>query len=186
MNLWKVICATLVIFITGVVTGGLMVSYADRASQKSRRPVQREIVRQPPNLQNAGPGTNPRDPARLPNPANLPNRLHTGMNLEFLQKMDAEIHLTPGQRERVEQIIAEGQQNNKATWDRVAPEIRRENLDTQRRIREALLPEQLARFEELMKQNRSPSPNSRLRDQRRPLPARDTPENPPPVPPPKP
>ena len=34
MNTWKVILATLVIFITGVVTGGLLVSYADRASQK--------------------------------------------------------------------------------------------------------------------------------------------------------
>ena len=194
MNLWKVICATLVIFITGVVTGGLLVSYADRVSQKNRRPFQHENVRLPANVPNPGPGINPRDPARLPNPANLPNRQRAGISLEFLQKLHAEIQLTPGQRERIEQIVTEGQQNNKAIWDRVAPEIRRENLETQRRIREALLPEQLARFEELMKQNRpagrrldeSLPPNSRPREQRRPLPSRDAQENPQPVPQPNP
>ena len=34
MNTWKVILATLVIFIAGVLTGGLLVGYSDRAQHK--------------------------------------------------------------------------------------------------------------------------------------------------------
>lgn len=173
--MWKVICATLVIFVTGVVTGGLLVIYANHVSLKNRRPTARETIRQPANAPNAAVAANPRDPNRLTNPANPGIRPRLGINLEFLQKLDEEVHLTAGQRERIEQIINEGQQRNKEAWDRVLPDIRRENTETQRRIRETLLPEQLARFEELMKQNRPPKgrpdelqpPNVRQRDQRR-------------------
>lgn len=188
--MWKVICATMVIFITGVVTGGLLVVYADHASQKSRATRPRTEVRPAGNLPNPNPAANPRDPARLPNPANLANRPRTGINLEFLQKLDAEVQLTTGQRERIEQIINEGQLRNKEIWDRVAPDVRRENMETQRRIREALTPEQLVRFEELMKQSRPPGrrteetvpPNTRPRDPRRQTPARDAQETPQPAP----
>ena len=59
-------------------------------------------------------------------------------------------------------------------------------IDTQKRIREILTVEQRAKFEELMKQNRpalrrgneEPLPGgNRPREQRRPLPTRDAPEN---------
>ena len=186
MNSWKVICATLVIFITGVVTGGLLVSYADRASRANRLPRQRAEARLPGNSQNLPPMTNARDPQspRFPNP--LQNRLPRGVNLEFLQKLDAEVHLTPGQHERIEQIITDGQLRNKEIMEPVTPELRRELMETQKRIREILTPDQHARFEELMKQSRpanrrqgeEPLPaGSRPRDQRRPLPPRDAPEN---------
>jgi len=64
-----------------------------------------------------------RDGQRLPN---VPNRLPHGLNLEFLQKLDREVHLTPGQHERIEKIITAGQQRNKELWERIAPELRRE------------------------------------------------------------
>ena len=32
MNTWKIILATLVIFVAGVLTGGLLVSYTDHTS----------------------------------------------------------------------------------------------------------------------------------------------------------
>ncbi len=147
--MWKVICATLVIFVTGVVTGGLLVIYANHVSQKGRSKLPREIVRQPSNPPNPNVTVNPREANRLPNPVNSANRPRLGIN--------------------------EGQQRNKETWDRVLPEIRRENAETQRRIRETLMPEQLARFEELMKQSRPPTrrtdetlpANPRPRDLRR-------------------
>ena len=191
MNSWKVICATLVIFITGVVTGGLLVSYADRASQKNRVLRQRPDVRVPANKQNPSPLANPREQPspRLPNL--MQNRLPRGMSLEFLQKLDAEVHLTPGQHERIEQIITAGQLRNKEIWDRIAPELRHEMTETQKRIREILTPEQHARFEELMKQSRPTGrrnsdeplpPGARPRDQFRPVAPRDTPENPQPAP----
>ena len=177
MNTWKVILATLVIFITGVVTGGLLVSYADRAPQKNRPPRQRAEGRPPGNNQNLPPLANPRELSspRFPNP--MQNRLQRGVSLEFLQKLDAEIHLTTGQHERIEQIITDGQLRNKEIWERISPELRREMAETQKRIREILTPEQHARFEELMKQSRPAGrrdepmqPGMRPRDQRRPLP----------------
>lgn len=177
MNTWKVIFATLVIFVTGVVTGGLLVSYADRASQKNRPQRQREFVRPLANNPNPNPSANPRDPARPPN--QLPNRLQRGVSLEFLQRLNAEVQLTSGQHERIEKIIAEGQLRNKEIWERITPELRREMADTQNRIRDLLTPEQLGRFEELMKQSRPAGrrnneepmpPGNRPRDQRRPFP----------------
>lgn len=179
MNTWKVICATLVIFITGVVTGGLLVSYADRASQKNRSLRQRADGRLPGLNQNLPPMMNPRDAQspRLPNL--LQNRLARGVSLEFLQKLDAEVHLTAGQRERIEQIITDGQLRNKELWERITPELRREMAETQKRIRDILTPEQRQRFEEIMKQSRPAGrrlddkglpPGSRPRDPRRPLP----------------
>jgi hypothetical protein len=173
VNTWKVIFATLVIFVTGVVTGGLLVSYADHASQKNRPQRLREIVRPLANNPNPKPPANPRDVTRPLN--QLPNRAPRGVSLEFLQRLDAEVRLTSGQHERIEQIIAEGQSHNKEIWERITPELRREMTETQRRIRDILTTEQLVRFEELMKQ-------SRPRDQRRPLPPRDTPENSQPAP----
>lgn len=89
------------------------------------------------------------------------------------------MELTSGQRTRVREIIAEGQARNKESWDRIAPELRREMVETQKRIREILTPEQRAKFEELMKQSRPASrrpneepgqPGNRQRDQRRSLP----------------
>ena len=181
MNTWKVIFATLVIFVTGVVTGGLLVSYADRASQKSRSLRQRAEGRLPGNNQNLSPVTHPRDgqPPRLPNL--IQNRMPRSVSLEFLQKLDAEIHLTTGQHERIEQIITDGQLRNKELLERITPDLRREMAETQKRIREILTPEQHKRFEELMKQSRpaarrnneSMSPDRRPidpRDQRHPLP----------------
>lgn len=169
MNIWKVILATLVIFITGVVTGGLLVGFAERAARAPHANRQRGEGH---TANNPTPGTSPqREPGRGPNPANLPNRLRAGINLEFLEKLDSEVHLTAGQRERIEEIVADGQLRNKRIWDNVAPDIRRENMETQRRIREALTPDQLTRFEELMKQTR---PLSRPpRDQKSPQSAPD-------------
>ncbi|MSU58928.1 MAG: hypothetical protein EXS35_12310 [Pedosphaera sp.] len=187
MNFWKIILATLAIFITGVVTGGLLVSYADSASQKNRRP--RENVRLPANVNPALPA-NPRE-ANFPRPNQQPR----GLGPELVLRLDTEVHLTSGQREHIEQIIKDGQAKNKMIWDRVAPEVRREMTETQRRIREVLTPEQRAQFEELMKQSRPAvrrnndepiPPNQRPRDQRRPNLPRETPDFPPSAPRPNP
>jgi hypothetical protein len=189
VNTWKVIFATLVIFVTGVVTGGLLVSYADRASQKNRPQRQREFGRPLANNPNPNPVASPRDPTRPLN--QLPNRVPRGVSKEFLQRLNAEVQLTSGQHERIEQIIAEGQLRTKEIWEHLTPELRREMTETQRRIRDILTPEQRAKFEELMKQSRPPGrrnneepspPGTRPRDQRRPLPPRGALGNPQPAP----
>ena len=195
MNIWKVILATLVIFVAGVVTGGLLVSYADRAQQKNRRFLPRDNVRLPANANPSAFGS-PRDPResqlRLPNL--LQNHVPRGVRMEFLQKLDSEVRLTTEQRERIEKIIADGQLQNKELWERVAPEMRRGIAETQKRIREELTPEQRVRFEELMKSrpvgqrkaDETKQPERRSRDQRDPrgpilprdAPAPATPEKP--------
>ena len=185
MNTWKVILATLVIFVAGVVTGGLLVSYADRAQQKNRRFLPRNNVRLPANANPSAFGS-PRDPRetqpRLPNP--LQNHMLRGVRMEFLQKLEAEVRLIAEQRERIEKIIADGQLRNKELWERVAPEMRHEIAETQKRIREELTPEQRVRFEELMKSrpveqrkaDETKQPKHRSRDQRQPIPPHNTPE----------
>lgn len=174
MSPWKPILAALVIFAAGVITGGLLVSHADRVSQKSHRALPREASRPAPN---PGPLAGiPRDPQSRPLSAPLQNRIPRVISEEFIRKLDTEMDLTSGQRTRIREIIAAGQARNKETWDRIAPEIRREMVETQKRIREILTPEQRTKFEELMKQSRpanrrageeSGQPGSRLRDQRR-------------------
>ena len=154
MNPWKPILAALVIFATGVITGGVLVSYADRMSQKHYRAVAHEA-----RPANPGPPLNAREAPPQPRPfPNLANRLPRILTEEFVRKLETEIGLTTGQREQVHAIIAEGQARNKDIWDRITPELRREMVDTQKRIREILTPEQRLKFEEFIKQ---PRPNNR-------------------------
>lgn len=173
MSPWKPILAALVIFAAGVITGGLLVSHADQVAQKNRRPAPREFNRP---AANPAPVANSRDAQSRPPSAPLQNRVPRVISEEFIRKLDTEMDLTSGQRTRIREIIAEGQARNKESWDRIAPDLRREMVETQRRIREILTPEQRAKFEELMKQSRPASrrpneepgqPANRPREQRR-------------------
>lgn len=182
MNPWKPILAALIIFAAGVVTGGLLVGYSDHRLQKARRLQPHETSARPPG--NLPPAIGAREPR--PVSGGQPNRIPRVVSEEFFRRLETEVGLTSGQRERVEEIIAQGQARNKEIWERVTPEFRREMIDTQKRIRDILTVEQRAKFEELMKQNRpalrrgneEPLPGgNRPREQRRPLPPRDAPEN---------
>jgi len=147
VNTWKVILATLVIFAAGVVTGGLLVSYANNAQLRpwqNASPRQAEPPRRP-----IEPGATVREPTR---PASLPAAVPQFLRKEFLAKLDREVNLTSEQRERIEQIIREGQDRNRQIWDRVSPDLRKEIADSRRQIQAVLRPDQRARFDELMKQ----------------------------------
>lgn len=146
MNTWKVILATLVIFAAGVVTGGLLVSHADRVKFRSRpnwRPQQAETLPRP---------TEPGSPREATRPQGVPAAVPQFLRKEFLERLDREVNLTPEQRERIEQVIREGQEHNRQFWERVSPELRQEIAEARRQIQAVLRPEQRARFDELMKQ----------------------------------
>ena len=149
MNPWKPILAALVIFAAGVITGGLLVSHADRVSQNPRRKPGIELTRP---VVNPSPLANPRETPPRPQLSRNPRILSE----EFMHRLETEMQLTRGQRERIQEIIVAGQGRNKEIWDRITPELRREMIETQKRIREILTPEQRAKYEELMKQNRQP------------------------------
>jgi len=137
VNSWKIILATVVIFGCGVVTGGLLVNYVDRAHPEIRRPFA--------GARHDRPGS---QESQLPRPQML--------NQQFVEQLDAALHLTPEQREKIGKIIADGQERNRDFWRLVSQDVRQ-------RIRTELTPEQKKQFEELMKQlspRRPPAPTN--------------------------
>ena len=151
MNTWKVILATMVIFGTGVVTGGLLVRYAEHG--RERRP---------------GHVANVAHPAQ-PTPAGV-------MRIEFLRRMERELDLTPEQREPIDKVLKEGQERTKKLMETVEPRRREEFKRTIEEFREVLTPEQRKRFDDLVKQQQQ-----RAREQRKAAPPREHPPQGPPV-----
>ena len=131
MNYWKVILATVVIFGAGVMTGGLLVNHVNHARPENHHP---SAARQPEDFS--------------PRPDMLKNN--------FVQKLDAAVHLAPEQRDKIEKIIADGQQQNHNLWKLVFPQFRNVMQDTHRRIRGVLTAGQQKQFEDLLKQFHQP------------------------------
>lgn len=128
MNAWKVILATLVIFGAGVVTGGLLVSYAVHANQN------------PPKQVYAQPALNP----------------WQMRSRDLLRRMERELDLTPGQRKHIEKIIADSQERTKALWKPIAGPMNKEMQRLLGEIRDELSPEQRQKFNELAKPGQGP------------------------------
>ena len=145
MNNWKVILATMVIFGTGVVTGGLLVRQADHG--RDRRP------------QRAGAMVHSAQAA----PAGV-------MRIEFLRRMEQELVLTPEQRDPIDKVLKDGQERMKKLMDTVEPRRREEFKRTMEEFRAVLTPEQHKRFDELVKQQQQ-----RARELRKSAPLRDHP-----------
>ena len=126
MNAWKIILATILIFGSGVVTGGLLVR---RTSQiESPRQGRLSAVT---TIQPAAPG---------------------GYRLEFLRRAQRELNLSAEQRERVEKIFSQSQERTKRLMEPVTPHLREELDRAKREFSEILTPPQRLRFEELLKQ----------------------------------
>jgi len=143
VKIWKVILATLVIFGTGVVTGGLLVGVIGRINVHPRfAPLLDHAAHATPT----GPTANP---DRVVLPMGTPPR--RALSKEFLERLNRELKLSPEQRQQVEEILTTGQEHTKAIWEKVAPEMRAEMKETREQIRAVLSPEQNARFQELMK-----------------------------------
>jgi Spy/CpxP family protein refolding chaperone len=135
----------MVIFGTGVVTGGLLVRHAGPG---------REHHQPRPNIAVHNP---------QPSPAGL-------MRIDFLRRMERELDLTPAQREPIEKILKEGQERTKKIMETVEPRRREEFKRTIEEFRAVLTPEQLKRFDESVKQQQQ-----RAREQRKAAPPRERP-----------
>ncbi len=122
MNTWKIILATMFIFGTGVVTGGLLVRHSDG-------------IRARPQTRSAARAAQPASPG--------------GMRFEFMRRMEKELALSPEQREQIDKILKESQDRTRKV---MAPYLREELQRTTADFREALTPEQRQRFDELLKQ----------------------------------
>ncbi len=130
MNSWKVILATIVIYGAGVMTGGLLVNHVYRSHPRNPRraetPAASSNSASPTNGQNQTASKPPRQPEML--------------SRQFLQRLDAELHLTPDQHEAVQKIIADSQNLMHKTI-----------LDARLEIREQLTSEQRSQFDEMVK-----------------------------------
>lgn len=147
MNTWKVILATLVIFTTGIFTGGLLVKrFLPSPAQLPPRPVSEVLPGNPVFRQ------------------------------ETLRTMDQRLRLTPEQHERIEKIIEEGQERAKILMSLIGPEVQGEVRDINARIHAELKPDQRTEFERMLRQrqqrriDRMGMPDGpRPKDPRRPM-----------------
>jgi hypothetical protein len=150
VNNWKVIFAAVVIFGSGVVTGGLLVNYVQRCTNKpidklaitstevrvinSVTNTNSPVVRAPAPPRVAASGAEPGKPGQT----KLPEML----SKQFSERLNEELHLTQKQRESVQKIISEGQNQMRKTLQ-----------DTRLEIREVLTADQRKDFDELMKRS---------------------------------
>ena len=116
----------MVIFGTGVITGGIVV---DRFAQRSK-----------PHPH--GPG----------NPASKPPGSPGGTRVDFLKKAERELDLSSRQREQADKLIGSSQERIKKMMEPVNPRIREELQRTRDEFRAILTPEQQTRFDEMVKQ----------------------------------
>ncbi len=132
MNNWKVILtiifATVLIFGAGVFTGGIVANLVKPShNKKTQHP---ETMAPSTSVSAAPTDAMTKSNARLPEILSRP----------FLQRLDEELHLTPDEREAVQKIISEGQN-----------QMRKVVQDSRLEIRELLTPEQRKQFDELVK-----------------------------------
>jgi len=147
VNTWKVILATMVIFITGAVTGSLLV---------------RNFGSAPAPKTEAATPQQPR--AFVPGGAGAAGVVR----VEFLRRAERELNLTINQRDEVDRIIRESQERTKKLMEPIQPQIREEMQQTKDQFMAVLTPEQKARFEELLKQQRQQFQKSREQQGHRP------------------
>ena len=139
MKAWNIILATIVIFGAGVFTGGLLVNQVEH----QRRPH--------PSLPTV---TQPPQPETMPPEQVRPEFL----NKQFVEQLDDQLQLTKDQREQIQKIISQGQQNTRDLWKAVAPSFKGIWNETRQQIRNVLTPEQRKKFAILMqRQHRPPS-----------------------------
>ncbi|HEU5125269.1 MAG TPA: hypothetical protein VFW05_14545 [Verrucomicrobiae bacterium] len=131
--MWKIILATVVIFVAGIVTGGLLVGYSDRAHFPGKE------------IRNVNTQTNAVRGTRLPPPLMGPLRK------DFVDKLQRELKMDTAQRERIEKIICDGQEQTRTIWEQVEPEIHETLVETKNKICSELTAEQRVRFDECFK-----------------------------------
>ena len=129
MSPWKVILATMVIFVCGVVTGSILT---------------RTMTPKPePAL------------AVMPAPAKpaLPPRLQL-QRAAFFKVLDKQLELTGEQRDQIGKIMKASQDRTTPLWNQIAPKMDEELKSVREQIRALLTPEQRKKFAELLKRNR--------------------------------
>ena len=132
MSPWKVILATMVIFVCGVITGAMLT----RTMEPRMEPAQATL-------------------AALPAPARpfAPPMLQL-QRANFLKVMDKQLDLSAGQREEISRIMKASQERTQPLWNQIGPQMSDELKTVREEIRAVLTPEQRKKFVELLKRSR--------------------------------
>ncbi|HLP78910.1 MAG TPA: hypothetical protein VK327_18575 [Candidatus Paceibacterota bacterium] len=139
MNTWKVIFATLVIFVAGALTGGLLVPTFSRC----------QLSRASKTAGNAH--TNSVTSTNGARDWKLPAPLMGPLRKDFVDRLQRELKINAAQRERIEKIICEGQEQTRKIWLGIEPDVFQVMVDTKEKIQAVLTPDQVERFEEFFK-----------------------------------
>jgi hypothetical protein len=138
---WKVIFATLVIFCSGLVVGGLIVKKNSR-SFANPHPFHGALTNNPPSLWHQ-------------------------QQKDFLRHMDHDLKLTPEQHVRIEKTLKESQERTKQIREKIAPEMREELKKVRDQIRAELTPEQQKIFDEAVKTKTPRKPDDGSEERRK-------------------
>ncbi len=84
-----------------------------------------------------------------------PVQISTEHRMEYVNKLNRELQLTPDQRQKVEAIIAASQLRMKTLWDKIEPEVKEEYRCSRRDIFAVLAPEQRERMRQRWHHNGS-------------------------------
>jgi Spy/CpxP family protein refolding chaperone len=124
VNPWKIILATLVIFGTGVITGGLLVHYTNQSQPRPQ-------------------AARPQAPLGL-TPWQMRNR-------DLIRRIQRDLNLTAEQRTNIERIIIDSQERTRSLWRPIVPQMNREMQHVNELIRAELSEDQQKKFDELIK-----------------------------------
>lgn len=89
-----------------------------------------------------------------------------GQRLEFLRRAQQELDLSPDQRARVEAHLDASQERIRKLWEPVPPQVRAESEALKGRIRAELTPDQIERFNRLVKSRNRRGDRGETRERR--------------------
>ncbi|HEX4343755.1 MAG TPA: hypothetical protein VH255_10205 [Verrucomicrobiae bacterium] len=145
MNSWKIILATILIFGAGVITGGMLVNHVNQTNLADSSRTAPIISLLSTNIASTN---------------SLAHQPMVGMEqrrLEFMGKVSKDLDLSSEQKNRIETIIHQQQDEIRKIWDPVwesiSPRLREQMTNAHNQIVAQLTPEQRLKFEELMKRS---------------------------------
>ena len=143
MNAWRLILATVIIFGSGVVLG-VVLDYSTHSHAKAahRPAMASSTTNRPPVVRPIVEVLNLHQPEIL--------------SQEFMQKLDDQLEFSPAQRETINKILTDGQDQNHAIWTNCAAQTRQVLQEVRQHVREQLNPDQIKQFEKLLKEMHTP------------------------------
>lgn len=82
------------------------------------------------------------------------NHIHSP-DERFMQQLDEVLELTPGQKERLKEVLREGHREARRLHEEMLPRVRAQMEETRKRVMEILTPEQQEEFEKIHFAHRS-------------------------------